>query len=97
VPAGQVLAHDPLLLHELRVEGHDHDAVAGDTRELSEAGRNVVPALEGEDRHRGVKRVLLERHLLGDDLDGRCRARRALRDPLGQRLDRVDVEVARLV
>ena len=93
----EVVARDPLLPHELFVESHDDDPITCDPNHLGQAGRDVAPVVERDDRHRRVERVVREGQLLGGCLDRRSGVGRPLLDHDRRRLDGDDLAIPRLV
>ena len=59
-----------MIVPDLGIERDDHDAALRNTDHLREAGVDVAPMMEGEDRHRRIERVVGKRQILGAGPDG---------------------------
>ncbi len=69
---GQVLPQ-PEAAGGLDVQGHDHHRPAGDATQLGQTPSRVSPLVNGEDRHGGVNRGVVEGQRLGGGVDRRHR------------------------
>jgi hypothetical protein len=76
---GEVLAGQPEALGHALVPGQNHDP-AGDPVQLGDAGGDVAPVVDGEQRHGGVGVAVGHGKALGAGLDGGSGAGRSLVD-----------------
>jgi len=94
----EVVAHQPHLAGDRRIEGEDHDRTPRDAPQLTDPPFAVeVPVVDGEDGGGGVHRVVAQRQLLRARPDRRREVGGSLRGHHVTRLDRDDVAVARFV
>jgi hypothetical protein len=92
-----VVASDPKIGLERRVERDDDSPSSRHASHLAESRVDVVPVVECDDRHGGIERVVRERQTLGGSEHRGCSPRGALSDHDGGRLDSYYLTVAGLV
>ena len=74
---GRVLVQ-PEIEQRLGVEGEDRDRATADPAQLTQAGVDVTPLVDGDHRHRRVEAVVVERQALGRRVEGRSKMKGSL-------------------